>query len=228
MRAIDLAGGDVLIVGDRDFGDVARHFRGDRELPRGDEGVVGRLEMRRVIPVDIPGARRQQKRCGADRGPNGMAAQEAAARRFTLVAVALPVLGLGLRTRPVSIRLCVGRFSRGGGPRSWAPGWSERLVLPILLASLGAGRVQKPRSMVFDIDVIQHHATPSASSGRVSEALSLLEKKRYRSVSIGHLCHAATAVKGRARSRKRELLLAPTHSIREVRPQPAPVSHAET
>ena len=167
-----LAGGDVLIVGDRDFGDVTRHFRGDRELPRGDEGIVRRLEMRRVIPVDIPGARRQQKGCGADRGPYGMAAHEAAARRFSRVAVVLPGLGLGLRPRPASIRLCIGRFSRGGGPRSWAPGSTERLVWPILLASLGAGRLQKPRSMVFDIDVIQHRATPSASSRRVSEALS--------------------------------------------------------
>ena len=36
---------DVLVVGDRHRGDVARHLRRDRELARLDEGVVGRLEV---------------------------------------------------------------------------------------------------------------------------------------------------------------------------------------
>ena len=40
-----VAGFDMLVVGDGDGGDVARHFRRDRELPRRDEGVVGGLEM---------------------------------------------------------------------------------------------------------------------------------------------------------------------------------------
>ena len=173
-----LAGDDMLIVGDRDLGDVTRHLRSDRKLPRGDEGVVRRLEMRRVIPVDIPGARRQQKGHGADRGKSRVAAQKAAARRFALVAVVLPALGLGLRPWPASIRLGVGRFSRGGGPRSRAPGWTERLVLAILLASLGAGRVQ----LIFDFDVVQHHATPSVSSGRGFGGA--LDQKRNDTVSF--------------------------------------------
>ncbi len=36
---------DMLVVGDRNGGDVARDLGRDRELARGDEGVVGRLEM---------------------------------------------------------------------------------------------------------------------------------------------------------------------------------------
>ena len=39
-----VAGGDVLVVGDRNGGDVAGDLGRDRELPRGDEGVVGRPE----------------------------------------------------------------------------------------------------------------------------------------------------------------------------------------
>jgi hypothetical protein len=35
-----LAGGDVLVVGDRDRGEVTRHLWSDRELTRGDERVV--------------------------------------------------------------------------------------------------------------------------------------------------------------------------------------------
>ena len=48
-----VAGGDVLVVGDRHGGDVARHLRRDRELARRDEGIVGRLEMPGVVPVEI-------------------------------------------------------------------------------------------------------------------------------------------------------------------------------
>jgi hypothetical protein len=54
-----LACGDVLIVGDRDGRDVARHLRCDRELTRRDIGIVGRLEMAGVVPVDVSGWQRQ-------------------------------------------------------------------------------------------------------------------------------------------------------------------------
>ena len=36
---------DVLVVGDRNRGEVAGHLRRDGELARRDEGVVGRFEM---------------------------------------------------------------------------------------------------------------------------------------------------------------------------------------
>jgi len=48
----------VLVVGDRDRREVAGHLGGDGKLTRGDEGVVGRFEVRGVIPIEI--ARRQQ------------------------------------------------------------------------------------------------------------------------------------------------------------------------
>ena len=48
---------DMLVVGDRNRGDVARHFGGDRELARRDERVVGRLEMRAIVPVKVSGRR---------------------------------------------------------------------------------------------------------------------------------------------------------------------------
>ena len=56
-----VAGCDVLIVGDRNGRDVARHLGGDGELPRRDVGVVGRLEMAGVVPVEISGRQRQRK-----------------------------------------------------------------------------------------------------------------------------------------------------------------------
>ena len=53
----DVAGRDMLVVRDRNGADVARHVRRHRILARGDEGVVGRREMRAVIPVDVSGRR---------------------------------------------------------------------------------------------------------------------------------------------------------------------------
>jgi hypothetical protein len=53
-----LAGHDVLVVGDRDRSEVTRHLGGDRELTRGDEGIVRRFEMRGVVPIEV--ARRQR------------------------------------------------------------------------------------------------------------------------------------------------------------------------
>ena len=47
----------MLVVGDRDCGKITGHLGGDRELTRGDEGVVRRFEMRGVVPIDT--ARRQ-------------------------------------------------------------------------------------------------------------------------------------------------------------------------
>jgi hypothetical protein len=61
----DVASGDMLVVGDRDGGDVAGHLWGEGSLPRRDEGIVGRLEMlwrRRRL-----GQRRKHR---TDSGPN--------------------------------------------------------------------------------------------------------------------------------------------------------------
>jgi hypothetical protein len=48
-RGDDIAGGDMLIVGDGDRGDVAGDFRRERGLPSRDEGIVCTLEMPGLI-----------------------------------------------------------------------------------------------------------------------------------------------------------------------------------
>jgi hypothetical protein len=42
----------VLVVGDRDGSDVARHLWGHRELTRFDESIVSRLEPLGAVPID--------------------------------------------------------------------------------------------------------------------------------------------------------------------------------
>jgi hypothetical protein len=56
-----LAGDDVLVVGDRDRCEIAGHLGGDRELTRGDKGVVGRLEVRGVVPIEVARGQRQEE-----------------------------------------------------------------------------------------------------------------------------------------------------------------------
>ncbi len=46
---------DMLIVSNRDRRDVTRHFGGDGELARRYIGVVGGLEMKRIVPIKIAG-----------------------------------------------------------------------------------------------------------------------------------------------------------------------------
>jgi len=41
----DIAGTDMLVVGNRDRGDVAGYFRSERGLPCRDESVIGGLKM---------------------------------------------------------------------------------------------------------------------------------------------------------------------------------------
>jgi hypothetical protein len=56
----------MLVVGYRNFVDVARDFRRDCKLARCDEGIVGRFEMTRVIPVEISSTRdRREEQCPA-------------------------------------------------------------------------------------------------------------------------------------------------------------------
>jgi hypothetical protein len=51
-----VATGDVLVVGDRNGGDVAGHLGSKRRLPCRDEGIVGRLEMLGVVQVEVAAA----------------------------------------------------------------------------------------------------------------------------------------------------------------------------
>lgn len=44
---------NVLIICDRDCRDVTRHLRSDAELARGNEGVVGRLEVPSIVPIKV-------------------------------------------------------------------------------------------------------------------------------------------------------------------------------
>ena len=68
-----LAGGDMLVVGDRNRGDIARDLRRNGKLPRGDEGVVGRFEMGGVVHVEVSRApdhgQEQQAGDRGDRAP---------------------------------------------------------------------------------------------------------------------------------------------------------------
>ena len=65
-----VASGDVLVVGDRDGGDIAGHLWGERSLPRRDEGIVGRLEMLGVVQVDIAAAQGRGEKHRTDGGDN--------------------------------------------------------------------------------------------------------------------------------------------------------------
>ena len=114
-----LAGDDVLVVGDRDRRQVTGHFGGDGELTRGDEGVVRRLEMRGVVPIDI--ARRQshkeedqaaeeRKRAPPQYAPAGLVAARCHHRaRHADLRVRRQRLNLG----------STGRTIGGVGARSW-------------------------------------------------------------------------------------------------------------
>ena len=46
---------DVLIVGDWNGRDVAPNLGGNGELARRNVGIVGRLEVPRVVPVEVSG-----------------------------------------------------------------------------------------------------------------------------------------------------------------------------
>jgi hypothetical protein len=72
-----VAGGDVLVIRHRHCRDVARHLRRHRKDARRDEGIIGRLEMPRVVPIEVPGGKyqRQQDRA-AGRDGDRMAASE--------------------------------------------------------------------------------------------------------------------------------------------------------
>src|SRR5262249_51186763 len=61
-----------------DGGQIAGHFGGERGLPRGDEGVIGGLEVSGAVQVKIAAAKRGGEEHRTDGGDDGTAAQEAA------------------------------------------------------------------------------------------------------------------------------------------------------
>ncbi len=67
----DAARRNVLVVGDRDRGDVAGDPGGDGELARRDEGVVSEFEMRRVVPVKVSDRRGEDERDQTEAAKNG-------------------------------------------------------------------------------------------------------------------------------------------------------------
>src|SRR5258706_408415 len=72
--------GNVLVVGDRYLTHVARHFRSNGDLARCDDGIVGRLEMPSVAPIDAAGPSRQREEDRANRNRNWVTAPETLAR----------------------------------------------------------------------------------------------------------------------------------------------------
>jgi hypothetical protein len=71
---------DVLVVGDRHFSDITRHFRSDGDLARCDESIVGRLEMGSVVPVDTAAPYRQPDEDRANHNRDRVPAPETVAR----------------------------------------------------------------------------------------------------------------------------------------------------
>jgi hypothetical protein len=72
-----VVGGNMLVVGDGDGGDVTGHFRSERGLPRGDEGIVGGLKTAGIVNVQIAAAQESGEQHRSDRGDNGTPMQEA-------------------------------------------------------------------------------------------------------------------------------------------------------
>jgi hypothetical protein len=77
-----VAGFDMLVVGDGDGGDVARDFRRNRKLPRGDEGIVGGLKVPGVVQVEMAAAQGRCEEHRTDGGDNRAATQEAGPAPF--------------------------------------------------------------------------------------------------------------------------------------------------
>ena len=98
-----VAGVDVLVVGDRNGRDITRNLRRDGELPGRKERVVGRLKTRGVVQVEIAacGGERRERQGAGDKG----------------------------RTPPDTARLraLVGRRGRPSGGR-----YGRRLAVPVV------------------------------------------------------------------------------------------------
>ncbi len=112
----------MLVIGDRDGGEITGHLRGKRELPRRDEGIVGGLKTLGVVEVDIAAAQGRGEKYGPDGGDNGAAMQHAVA---VLLADRRRLPSFRLR----GYGLLGGRaFLSRENPRLLFPGLSVRLV----------------------------------------------------------------------------------------------------
>jgi hypothetical protein len=78
----DGAGVDVLVVSDRNRGDVAGDFRCDGKLPRCNEGIVRRFKVLRVVPVQVACPDRRNEEEQPDDRREGVPSQQSGARRL--------------------------------------------------------------------------------------------------------------------------------------------------
>jgi len=109
----DLAGLDVLVVGDRHVHQVAADLRLDRDAARVDEGVVGALVGMHVEqPVEEHPDAERDDREAAEQERDGVAPQDAGAPRAVVVILGvvsrLPVLRLGRVVGPLRAGLARG------------------------------------------------------------------------------------------------------------------------
>ena len=146
-----VAGVDMLVVGDGNGGDVAGHFRRQRGLPRGDEGIVGRLKMAGVIDVKIAAAEDSGEQRRADRGNNRAAAQEIFLGLLGLLRLRL--FHFDGRCRPLGDRnfslqgIARGRLRRPGSKVRFAGGRRNRFQ---------ALKLRECRLVPFQHTVLQH------------------------------------------------------------------------
>src|SRR5437763_5404534 len=89
----------MLVIGHGHGGDVARHLRRDGELPRRDEGVVGRLEMLGVIPVEIAARRRRYEENEPEQERDRVPSQEMPARLVSAFTILPRMMVLPLQGR---------------------------------------------------------------------------------------------------------------------------------
>jgi hypothetical protein len=82
-----VAGLDVLVVGNRHFPDITGDLRCNGEAPRGDKGVIGGFIIADAEPIDSAAEQDSQQNAGRDRGQKPMLAKagEQGGRRLILL-----------------------------------------------------------------------------------------------------------------------------------------------
>lgn len=124
-----IAGVDVLVVGYGHRRDVSRHLRRNSELPRRNEGVVGRLEMLGVIPVEIAARRRRNEEKEPEQESDRVPSQETPARRISTFAILSRMVILSLSGRFHDAPLPRGTLLRRRRPGASATGSCSLLVM---------------------------------------------------------------------------------------------------
>jgi hypothetical protein len=79
----------MLVIGDRDRREVTGDLGDDRELTRRDEGVVRRLEVRGVVPIEISRRQRYKQEDQAADEPNRTPPQHAFAGLVTVLVITM-------------------------------------------------------------------------------------------------------------------------------------------